>query len=129
MLWGERFLQRVLFLVFIFKVKVYFCAYRKGYYLQNIMLAASREVFGPLTSIANLLLTSQGAGLGISEKYILCCRRGREKKKTKKDHKAPSFPGSNPAICQPTTLTSFAILSCRAGCAVGFCTQLSSCKS
>lgn len=45
------------------------------------MLAASREVFGPLTSIANLLLTSQGAGLGISEKYILCCRRGREKKK------------------------------------------------
>lgn len=46
------------------------------------MLAASREVFGPLTSIANLLLTSQGAGLGISEKYILCCRRGREKKNT-----------------------------------------------
>lgn len=93
------------------------------------MLAASREVLGPLTSIASLLLTLQGAEVGIFEKYTLCCKRQGKKKKTQKDHKAPSLPGSNPATCQPTTLTSFAILSCRAGHAVGFCAQLSSCKS
>lgn len=92
------------------------------------MLAASREVLDPLTSVASLLLTSQGAEVDIFEKYTLCCKR-QGKKKTQKDHKTPSLPGSNPATCQPTNPTSFAILSCRAGHAVGFCAQLSSCKS
>lgn len=55
------------------------------------MLAASREVLGPLTCVASLQLTSQGAEVDIFEKYTLCCKRQGKKKHRRTTKHLPSL--------------------------------------